>query len=75
MMEANEMEKVSAWRRGWVVIAVLAVLTLVEFGISVGIPNPWPWLAIIALAKAGLIVNYFMRFLDLSVLWRKEVEE
>ncbi len=74
-MEANETEKASAWRQGWVVFAVLVVLTLVEFGISVGIPNPWPWLTIVALAKVGLILNYFMRFMNLSVLWWKESEE
>ena len=68
-MAASEMEKINVWRRGWTVFAVLAVLTLVEFGISVGIPNPWPWLVIVALVKAGLIVNYFMRVLDLSVFF------
>jgi cytochrome c oxidase subunit IV len=74
-MVTSEMKKVSVWRQGWVVFAVLAVLTLVEFGISVGISQPWPWLTVVALVKAGLIVNYFMRFLDLSVLWRKEAEK
>lgn len=72
-MEANDKE--SAWRRGWVVFVVLAVLTLVEYGISVGISDPWPWLTLVAVAKAGAIVAYFMRFMDLSIVWRKEAEE
>jgi len=56
-------------KRGLIVIIVLAVLTAIEFGVSVGLPSPNLWLTVIALVKAGLIIHYFMR---LSQLWRKE---
>ena len=66
--------KDSGWRRGWIVFAVLAVLTAVEFGVSLSIENPLPVLAVIALAKAGVIITYFMHVGDLKVLWRGESE-
>jgi len=56
-------------KRGLIVIIVLAVLTAIEFGISVGLPNPNLVLTVISLVKAGLIVYYFMH---ISQLWRKE---
>ena len=71
MMNTNE----SGWRRGWIVFAVLAVLTAVEFGISVGINNPLLWLTIVAIAKGGLIIAYFMRLGEMAVLWRGESDK
>lgn len=62
-------------RRGWLVFAVLAVLTAVEFVISSAMDNPLPLLAIVALAKAGLIIWYFMHLGDMKVLWREEANE
>ena len=56
-------------KRGLIVIIVLAVLTAIEFGISVGLPSPNLVLAVIALIKAGLIVHYFMHITQLG---RKE---
>jgi caa(3)-type oxidase subunit IV len=56
-------------KRGLIVIIVLAVLTAIEFGLSVGLPNPNLLLAVIALVKAGLIVHYFMHITQLR---RKE---
>lgn len=56
-------------KRGLLVFVTLAVLTAVEFGVSLGLSNPNGILAIIALLKAGLIVHYFMH---LYALWRKE---
>lgn len=56
-------------KRGLIVIIVLAVLTAIEFGVAVGLPNPNLVLTVVALIKAGLIIHYFMR---LSQLWRKE---
>lgn len=56
-------------KRGLLIIIILAVLTAVEFGASVGLPNPNLLLAVIALVKAGLIVHYFMH---VTQLWRKE---
>ena len=67
--------KESGWRRGWIVFAILAVLTAVEFGISLGLANPLPWLTIVALAKAGMIIAYFMRLGEMAILWREEMVE
>ncbi|MBZ0294884.1 MAG: cytochrome C oxidase subunit IV family protein [Anaerolineae bacterium] len=64
--------KERGWRRGWIVFGVLALLTAAEFGVSLGLENPLPVLAVIALAKAGAIIAYFMRLGDLKALWRGE---
>ena len=72
-MSGYRAPKIERWRVGWVVFGVLMVLTVVEFGVSVGLTNRLPWLTVIALVKAGVIVVYFMRVSDLGVVWRKEV--
>lgn len=74
-MDTSHSDKSGAWRRGWIVFLVLAVLTAVEFAVSLGLATPLPYLAVIALAKAALIVVYFMRVADLGALWRREVTE
>jgi caa(3)-type oxidase subunit IV len=54
-------ESKSAQRRvGFIVIVILAVLTAVEFWVSTALVAPLPYLTVIALVKAGLIVYYFM---------------
>ena len=66
MGEANEQ------RRGVRVIALLAVLTAIEylFAISIGsVPLLVALLAVVALLKAWQIVQYFMH---ISKLWRGE---
>lgn len=73
MMEAHVGSKSTAWRRGWIVFVVLAVLTILEFVVSNVLSSPLPYLAIIALAKAALIIANFMRLGDLRVVWREEV--
>jgi len=59
-------------RRGLVAIVVLAVLTAVEYAIAIGI-EPMnvvvTLLAVIGIAKAVVILEYFMH---LSRLWRGE---
>ena len=59
-------------RRGLVAIVVLAVLTAVEYVIAIGI-DPMnvvvTLLAVIGIAKAVVILEYFMH---LSRLWRGE---
>jgi cytochrome c oxidase subunit IV len=65
-----ESRKVAKLRLGWIVIAGLAVLTALEYTIAVGIrQNVFPYLVVIALAKAGLILQYFMH---LAQVWRGE---
>lgn len=49
-----------AVRIGWVVLVTLAILTAIEYGIAVTFNGSLVALGIIALVKAGVIVNYFM---------------
>ncbi|MCA9990236.1 MAG: cytochrome C oxidase subunit IV family protein [Ardenticatenaceae bacterium] len=62
------MEKSAAYRQVFIVFVILAVLTGVEFAIALYYPST-ALLFIVALAKAGLIVNYFMHIYR---LWRQE---
>ena len=68
-------EKSTARRKGWIVFALLAVLTAIEFAVSIGLAGPLPYLAVIALAKAALIVVYFMHLGDLGAVWRRDAAE
>jgi len=65
----------AAWRRGWFVFLFLAALTAAEFIISITLAGPLPYLTAIALAKAVLIIIYFMHAGDLRVVLRREVAE
>ena len=48
-------------RRGTIVIAILALLTIVEYLIAVGdVPGKLWWLLVAALAKGALIIQHFM---------------
>lgn len=65
--EIDQAGRKSAFRRGDVVIAVLALLTAIEFVVAVS----WSGNGIAAilfamgLVKAALIINYFMHFKQL----------
>ena len=74
-MEEHRVSKTTAWRRGWIVFVVLAVLTILEFVVSAMLSGPLPYLTVIALAKAALIIASFMRLGDLRVVLREEVTE
>ena len=74
-MDTSHSDKSGAWRKGWIVFLLLAVLTAVEFAVSIGVAGPLPYLTVIALAKAALIIVYFMRLRDLGVVWHQEVRE
>lgn len=54
-------------RTGWIVIGALAVLTAVEFWLSTAVESALGFLVVTAIAKAALIVNYFMH---LGQVWR-----
>lgn len=57
-------------RLGLIVIIVLAILTVIEYAVAVGMERgSWPYLAAMALAKAGLIAWYFMH---MAQIWGKE---
>jgi len=64
-----QQKKAAAFRRGVVTFVILAVLTAVEFWVSRVTAGSVVFLLIIALAKAGLIVQYFMH---ISSLWSEE---
>ncbi len=56
---STQQEKV---RLGLIVAAALAVLTLIEYVIAVGIDDPLIWLLPFVIAKFALILEYFMHF-------------
>jgi caa(3)-type oxidase subunit IV len=60
--------KAAAFRQGIAVLVTLAILTGIEYWTSLATGSV-VFLFIIALAKAGLIVNYFMH---VAKLWREE---
>ena len=61
--------KAAAFRIGWMVFIALAVLTVVEYIISVSALYSMVLLWIIALLKAAAIVYFFMH---VTRLWREE---
>jgi len=63
------MDKKAAYRQILIVFIVLAVLTAVEYFVVLNLDNAAVLLFIIALIKAGLVVQYFMHFYR---LWRAE---
>jgi len=61
--------KGAAFRRGIATFALLAVLTALEFWLSRATGGSAALLFVIGLAKAGLILQYFMH---ISSLWSQE---
>ncbi len=57
---------------GWLVFIGLAVLTLVEYILAITIDANVPILVVFAVAKAALIVHYFMHLVR---IWREAEEE
>ncbi len=66
-MDINE-RKAAAYRLGLITLLILAVLTAVEYFVSV-YTGSLILLMIIALVKAAIIVNNFMH---ITRLWREE---
>lgn len=64
-----ENRKAAAYRQGVIVFIVLAILTVIEFFVSSAFNGSAVLLLIIALLKAGIIVNFFMHIYR---LWRTE---
>jgi caa(3)-type oxidase subunit IV len=62
-------DKKAAFRQITVVFIALAILTVVEFAVSQALDGAAIPLFIIALLKAGLIVQFFMHIYR---LWREE---
>jgi cytochrome c oxidase subunit IV len=67
----NELEAARPTRLGWLVFAALAVLTAVEYIVAVEVGRNLALLFVLALAKAGLIIRYFMHIV---ALWRAPEE-
>jgi cytochrome c oxidase subunit 3 len=72
--ELVEKRKTSPYQLGFLVFIVLAVLTVVEFGFAI-LLNAWPLLALIALAKGGLVLYYYMHASRLFEVDRTEDRE
>ncbi len=53
---------------GWQLAVALAVLTVIEYIVAVSLDDPLIWLLPFVVAKAALIMEYFMHF---SALWGK----
>lgn len=62
-------KKAAAYRLGIVTAIILAALTILEYWVSVGLNGSMVFLLIIALIKAGVIVQNFMH---ITRLWREE---
>jgi cytochrome c oxidase subunit 4 len=65
-------KKAAAFRQGIYVVIALAVLTAIEFWVSITLNGPAVPLFLIALIKAALVVYYFMHIYR---LWREERHE
>jgi len=61
--------KAAAYRLGIITAVILAVLTGIEYWISVGLHGSMVLLLIMALIKAAVIVQNFMH---ITRLWREE---
>jgi caa(3)-type oxidase subunit IV len=67
-----ERKKKAEYRRNFYVFIALALLTLGEFFIAINLEDAAVPLMLIALVKAGLIINFFMHIYR---LWREEEHE
>jgi cytochrome c oxidase subunit IV len=64
-------KRAAAYRRSIIVALILAALTVVEYYAAVLYPELWIVLVLLAIAKAALVVNYFMH---VSRLWSQSEE-
>jgi heme/copper-type cytochrome/quinol oxidase subunit 4 len=63
-------KRIAAYRLGIYVLVGLAILTAVEFGVAALFEGSAALLFVLALAKAGVILQYFMH---LNNVWSEEV--
>ena len=69
ILEARRKEKSAAYRKGFLVFVGLAILTALEFWVATAAGGSVAFLFIIALVKAGVIVQYYMH---LESVWSEE---
>jgi caa(3)-type oxidase subunit IV len=68
----SDQKKKAEYRQNFFVFLVLVVLTLIEFFVAINLDDSTVLLLIIALVKAGIIVQFFMHIYR---LWRPEEHE
>ncbi len=64
-MTTHALDKSAALNQGVIIFAYLAILTALEFGLAVALPNPI-LLLLVALFKAGLVMYYYMHIYKLA---------
>ena len=69
LLEARRTAKSAAYRKGFLVFVALAILTALEFWVATAAGGSVAFLFIIALVKAGVIVQYYMH---LESVWSEE---
>jgi heme/copper-type cytochrome/quinol oxidase subunit 4 len=69
LLEARRKERSAAYRRGFLVFVGLAALTALEFWVATAAGGSVAFLFLIALVKAGVIVQYYMH---LESVWSEE---
>ncbi len=67
-----DQKKKAEYRQNTIIFLALVVLTLIEFFIATNVDDSTVILLLIALVKAGLIVQFFMHIYR---LWRGEEHE
>jgi heme/copper-type cytochrome/quinol oxidase subunit 4 len=69
MLEARRKKKSAAYRKGFLVFVALAILTALEFWVATAAGGSVAFLFIVALVKAGVIIQYYMH---LESVWSEE---
>ena len=69
LLEARRKAKSATYRKGFLVFIALAILTALEFWVATAAGGSVAFLFIIALVKAGVIVQYYMH---LESVWSEE---
>jgi heme/copper-type cytochrome/quinol oxidase subunit 4 len=67
-MQSDAGKPDSRLKTGWVVAAILTVLTIGEYIVAVEVTNNLIWLVLFAIAKSWLILKYFMH---IQHLWNE----
>jgi heme/copper-type cytochrome/quinol oxidase subunit 4 len=69
LLEARQKVRAAAYRQGFLIFVGLAILTALEFWVATAAGGSVAFLFIIALVKAGVIIQYYMH---LEGVWSEE---
>ena len=69
VLEARQKKRTAAYRQGFLIFVGLAILTALEFWVATAAGGSVAFLFIIALVKAGVIIQYYMH---LESVWSGE---